>query len=97
MEKIQLTYGTQKVCPSCSTVSQQRRIETEFYIEYQMFCSACRFFERFRIQKWPYTIPNTVGMASAFFEPIQGELRGMREEKQSKEQNAWANLEAMAC
>lgn len=97
MEFVQVSMGGQKLCPCCSTVNHQKRIETAHYYEYQAFCPACRFFERFRIQKWHYTIIPHIGMASAFYEPTGAELKRISEERRAAEQNAWANLEAVAC
>ncbi len=97
MEEVRLTYGSQKVCPNCSIINQQRRIETIYYIEYQMWCHSCKFFERFRVPKVAYATIAPVGMASAFYEPIQAELQRMGEELKAKEQEAWANLEGIAC
>jgi hypothetical protein len=97
VENVGLTYGSQRICPCCSTINQQRRIETAYYTEYQTWCPGCKFFERFRIPKVAYTIVAPIGMASAFYDPIQDEMKRMREERKAIEQNAWANLEGMAC
>lgn len=97
MEQVALSWGGQKICPSCSAVNRQRKIETAYYIEFQAFCPSCRFFERFRLPKVAYTLVAPAGMASAFYDSTGAELMRMAGEMKAKEQNAWANLEGVAC
>ena len=97
MESIAVSWSGQKVCPSCSGLTKQAKIESAYYIEYQAFCPACRFFERFRIQKKAYTIVAPEGMASAFYVSRGAELMRISQEVKAREQDAWANLEGVAC
>jgi len=60
-------------------------------------CGACRFFERFRIPKVAYTIVAPEGMASAYYSSRGAELMRIAGEVKAREQNAWANLEGVAC
>lgn len=64
-----ITLGGNKFCPCCNTIGRQVKIDTEYYLEYQMYCPACRFFERFRLPKTKYECKAPIGMASAFYDP----------------------------
>jgi len=97
MESIAVSWSGQKVCPCCSAVGKQAKIESAYYTEWQMFCGACRFFERFRIPKVAYTIVAPEGMASAYYSSRGAELMRIAGEVKAREQNAWANLEGVAC